>query len=760
MKTRFQAELLIRSRPAPLARAVLLALCLIYPARLSAQSDLNPTLVGSWPGFPRGGSQGVSCMTRGTSVYACVATGTGYPNDPGAGLQVFDITEPSKPRRVGGCPVSNLALDAAFWVAVSSNYAFVACGAWQTASGSLQVIDVSDPSRPVPVASHNTGYPGMGGLAVAGHYAYVSVSYKDGTDLTDGVRIIDVSNPTQPVRVASYDISDQTRDVTVVGNYAYLAVDVRDQPSRLEVIDVSDPAQPVLVGTCETGDAYGYQRNVTIVGNYAYVTMASSGLRVVDVSNPAQPFIVGSYDINGGKVAVFGHYGYFGSAILDVTDPAQPVCVGASGGLVVGYSGIAIVGNYACLGSGGLAVFDLSNPVQPVQVGSFDTAGGSASEVAVVGSHAYLADGSRGLSVLDVRNPTQPVLVGEYGLTNARNVSVVGPYAYVTESFWDPSRGCISRLHVFDVTDPGKPSLKGTYEAPGWGDRLTVAGNKAYVIEFIDPGPGRLHVIDVSDPARPVLVGGCATIGEGRAGTSDNNYVYVADFRAGLQVFDVSQPTQPVHVGGCAAMDDAADVTVADRYAYVAIDDSDLGGLEVFDVADPAQPVSAGRCQIGTQPASVYGKRVTVAGTFVYLTAISSRHVGDQGGRLFTGRLEVIDVSNPAAPVRVGGCITRNRGDPDWFPDQDIQVVGNYAYVTDAEWGLQIIRLRDVLTLNPPILSGDKLALCWTGGPGIKLQKTTILSPANWQDVTGSDGVSNIELPRGGAAAFFRLIKP
>jgi hypothetical protein len=133
---------------------------------------------------------------------------------------------------------------------------------------------------------------------------------------------------------------------------------------------------------------------------------------------------------------------------------------------------------------------------------------------------------------------------------------------------------------------------------------------------------------------------------------------------------------------------------------------------------------------------------IAVSGNYAYVCA----------GR-FRPRLEVIDVSDPARPVLVGTCeLSETPG--------AVTIVGNYAYVTDAEWGLQIIRLRDVLTLNPPILSGDKLALCWTGGPGIKLQKTTILSPANWQDVTGSGGVSNIELPRKGAAAFFRLIKP
>jgi hypothetical protein len=78
----------------------------------------------------------------------------------------------------------------------------------------------------------------------------------------------------------------------------------------------------------------------------------------------------------------------------------------------------------------------------------------------------------------------------------------------------------------------------------------------------------------------------------------------------------------------------------------------------------------------------------------------------------------------------------------------------------DGTWGFKIVRLRDQLALYPPLLSGDTLTLSWTGGPGIKLQKTTNLTTPNWQDVPGSDGVSSLGLPRTDPTAFFRLIQP
>jgi len=63
------------------------------------------------------------------------------------------------------------------------------------------------------------------------------------------------------------------------------------------------------------------------------------------------------------------------------------------------------------------------------------------------------------------------------------------------------------------------------------------------------------------------------------------------------------------------------------------------------------------------------------------------------------------------------------------------------------------------LSLEAAPASGDKIALSWTGGSGIKLQKTTNLTSRSWQDVPGSDGVSQIELPRVDPVAFFRLIQ-
>ena len=75
------------------------------------------------------------------------------------------------------------------------------------------------------------------------------------------------------------------------------------------------------------------------------------------------------------------------------------------------------------------------------------------------------------------------------------------------------------------------------------------------------------------------------------------------------------------------------------------------------------------------------------------------------GGGLEQAGLEVIDVSNPANPQRVG----------NWMYDfgfggsdsrvQAVAVRGNYAYVVDAVWGLQVINVSN--PANPQWVGGD-----------------------------------------------------
>ena len=79
-----------------------------------------------------------------------------------------------------------------------------------------------------------------------------------------------------------------------------------------------------------------------------------------------------------------------------------------------------------------------------------------------------------------------------------------------------------------------------------------------------------------------------------------------------------------------------------------------------------------------------YAQDVEVVGNYAYLAD------GDSG-------LQIIDISNPTNPTLKG-----NYDTPDYA--YGVQVVGNYAYVADGDSGLQII---DISNPTNPTLKGN-----------------------------------------------------
>jgi hypothetical protein len=157
--------------------------------------------------------------------------------------------------------------------------------------------------------------------------------------------------------------------------------------------------------------------------------------------------------------------------------------------------------------------------------------------------------------------------------------------------------------------------------------------------------------------------------------------------------------------------------------------------LEVFDLSNPTQPVKVGNYRT---PDVVWG--LQGLGPLLYAA------VGSAG-------IEVYDVTDPPRPVKVGSYRTRAAA-------TGVQVVGNRVYALTGPGGMAILEVVPDLRLDPPVVSGTALTLSWNGSPGIKLQKAASLTNPDWQDVAGSEGASQIELPRDAAAAFFRLIQP
>jgi len=170
--------------------------------------------------------------------------GIGYKS-----IQVFDLADPTRPRRLGSLATQYYVAD----VAVSGTLAYLAEGPsrWNVDIGSqLSVVDLSDPTNPRQVGA----CPVEGGarsVAVSGHIALVAAGER-------GLMAIDVNNPAEPTEVGRYDTSGQATDVAVRGHYAYVA----DGTAGLQVIAISNPLNLVGVGGCNTGGAAAQALNV------------------------------------------------------------------------------------------------------------------------------------------------------------------------------------------------------------------------------------------------------------------------------------------------------------------------------------------------------------------------------------------------------------------------------------------------------------------------------------------------------------------
>jgi hypothetical protein len=249
--------------------------------------------------------------------------------------------------------------------------------------------------------------------------------------------------------------------------------------------------------------------------------------------------------------------------------------------------------------------------------------------------------------------------------------------------------------------------------------KVFVSGNYAYVVS---QGSNALEIIDISNPGWPRHAG---SIQDGADGALlkrpldvfvSGNYAYIASHESdALEIVDVSDPASPKHKGSIII--GAADnwfntgpkgpisVYVSGNYAYVPAAYS--GMLEVIDVSDPANPVHVGGIGDGANRAKLAGPTsVWVAGNYAYITSWT------------WGSLEIVDVSNPAFPMHKGS-ITSGEGGALLNTPAEVVVVGNYAYVVSQ--GSNALEIIDVSDPASPVHKGS----ITDGEGGARLQAPT-----------------------------------
>ncbi len=496
-------------------------------------------------------------------------------------------------------------------------------------------------------------------LVLAGRWAYFAGGDRFG--------VVDIAQPVSPTLASTLTLS--SRAVQVSGTHAFVA-----GAAGLTVLSVANPYSPTQVGALAGLDLY----KLALVGRYAYALEGPNTpqrkLRIIDVANLAAPVARGSLVIaNAQDVFVLGNYAYVPETsnrtlrIVNVADPANPVQVGVFDPRVSGarqwpYK-VVVAGSYAYLAcSERLFIVNVANPAQPVEAGRLETPGRPEKlQAALPNLYLTASNTAAVFRVINVANPASPSVVKAFrspALTSW--VAGAGDHLYMTsnEGLWiyraAAQSGAADAPMMQSAPAAAQPSLLGLFP---WNlGQITIQGNVLYGANLNDRQS--LILIDVSNPYSPTqLAAYPSSLPPHYAPPQlavQGRYAYLA--RDQLEVVDVADPRAPRGGGRVALPGFAQDVAVSAAAATMASpaaatlvgiayvnQTTHARGVQIVDVSVPATPTLVSNVPITGLPTAVW-----VEGARLYVGSIAQ-----EMPPYAPWRLEVFDITNPAAPVRV-----------------------------------------------------------------------------------------------------------
>ncbi len=279
--------------------------------------------------------------------YAYVGSRCGAQAQGGAGVQVVDISRPSRPRLV-----SKLA-----------NEPF-------TRAEDLTVLDVKTPSF-------------TGAIAVVGIQACFNSGHED--EVVPGLFVFDVTHPQRPALLGRWNLPQGTigcHEVDAVqrSDGKVLAVCARNLndhiasggSTAIHIVDVTNPARPQLTADWtqnlnpEGGVGclpfqFAHSGRFTDGGNSLYVSYWDAGTVNLDIANPAAPTVMSQTKITPPDEDGDNHSMALDTAakrlIINTEDFSPGDCPGQS----------------ELGGWGEVYVYDNANPAQPTFLGTFST---------------------------------------------------------------------------------------------------------------------------------------------------------------------------------------------------------------------------------------------------------------------------------------------------------------------------------------------------------------------------------------------------
>jgi hypothetical protein len=438
-------------------------------------------------------------------------------------------------------------------------------------------------------------------------------------------------------------------------------------------------------------DVGGPVQDVAVSGDRVYVAITNTdvSLVTVDVSNPAQPRQLGSLrlcdDIHRLAVheklvvAACGKYGVF---VADVRDARAPKMIGSWDGEGEA-TDLALNWPYAYV-AGSARVLDFTEPKQPMEVDTLDD--DSARHVAVSGDWLILA-GSLGLRTYDLAiDPTRPQNVGSVESPNLESpwdsMAIDGDRAFV-------AHGRYGGVDVFDLRDLAQPRSVGMVDTLGMDRAVAASAGCAYAVDYFS---NDVRAFKVDDAGQHDMFGqtlhGIQAIGLAASGTTlfagKPWEVDTSSASSVWRVWDVANLNQPRFLGHDSGAAYAGHkIAIANRLAIVAESPNGVGqvSLGVIDISNTAAPRRLGGLDNGFRQNP---SDLVVADDERTVYIAENAESGDVISDNDSGALEIIDVSDPTQPHSVAFFATPREA-------LGVAVHGNYAYVAAGDAGLRVI---------------------------------------------------------------------
>ncbi len=263
-----------------------------------------------------------SYRSAGNAVHVEVNGTRAYLSDGEAGLRILDVSRPEAPRELG--TISGFTAVAC---AVEGKHAYLAA-----ARDGLRIFDVADPEHPREVGSYVSAdtIDTTTALVRHGHHVYLATitDYPPGGTprITGTLHVIDVSDPSRPVLRRRMDGIDHFGKLWVRRGLLHAGL------PAFEILSLADPANPVRVSRPPVSEAY---YDLAVSRSLAYGVSQGGFLYRTDLHDPAAPKSLGYLTPpvpDAGAIALGERYGVLGAAsgiyLMDFVDPLQPVRLG------------------------------------------------------------------------------------------------------------------------------------------------------------------------------------------------------------------------------------------------------------------------------------------------------------------------------------------------------------------------------------------------------------------------------------------------